>query len=115
MDFSNKSERIAEGLRRSFENPDCKMANRTCYGYDTLSNGALVINKSDAQTVRWIFDCYLAGTSLGKIAAGLEKLCSLSRLQSKVESGNHFSNCFRMKNTPIAFCCKNTEYLRCSI
>lgn len=74
MDFRNKSERITEGLRRSFENPDCKMANRTCYGYDTLSNGEPVINEAEAQTVRWISDCYLAGTSLGKIAAGLEKL-----------------------------------------
>lgn len=74
MDFRNKSERITEGLRRSFENPDCKMANRTCYGYNTLSNGELVINEAEAQTVRWIFDCYLAGNSLGKIAAGLEKL-----------------------------------------
>lgn len=40
MDFSNKSEGIAEGLRRPFENPDCKTVNRTCYGAGSLAVGS---------------------------------------------------------------------------
>jgi len=49
------------------------MANRTCYGYDTMSNGELAVNETQAKTVRWIFERYLAGDSLGKIATTLQK------------------------------------------
>ena len=37
------------------------------------SNGELEINPDEAKVVSWIFERYLAGDSLGKIAAGLEK------------------------------------------
>ena len=37
------------------------------------TNGELVINPDEAVVVRWIFEHYLSGDSLGKIAAGLEK------------------------------------------
>ena len=74
----NKSEQIAEGLRKSFERGDCKMANRVCYGYNTLPDGELVIKEVEAEIVRWIFESYIVGESLGKIVAGLEKKGILS-------------------------------------
>jgi len=64
---------ITDGFRKSFQKGDCKMANRTCYGYDTMSNGELAVNETQAKTVRWIFERYLAGDSLGKIATTLQK------------------------------------------
>ena len=68
-----KSERITEGLRKSFQTTDRKMGNRICYGYDIQSDGQLTINEAEAKVVRWIFGCYLAGNSFGKIATGLER------------------------------------------
>lgn len=73
-----KSEQITQGLRKSFKSVDCKMANRSCYGYTTLANGELTINETEAAVVRWIFDRYLVGDSFGKIATGLEKQNVLS-------------------------------------
>ena len=49
------------------------MAQRRCYGYDTGPDGELVINPDEAVVVRWIFERYLNGDSLGKIAIGLEE------------------------------------------
>mgnify|MGYP000847772715 CR=1 FL=1 len=73
MKITTKSEQITEGLRKSFQTTDCKMANRVCYGYNVWSDGELVINEIEAKVVRLIFDRYLAGDSLGKIATGLER------------------------------------------
>lgn len=73
FDTITKAEKITEGLRKSFQSTECKMANRACYGYNTQPDGELVINEAEAKVVRWIFDRYLAGDSFGKIAAGLEK------------------------------------------
>ena len=49
------------------------MAQRKCYGYDTDPDGELVINPDEAAVVCWIFDRYLNGDSLGKLATGLEE------------------------------------------
>ena len=49
------------------------MAKRKCYGYDVSPDSELTINPEEANVVRWIFKQYLAGNSLGKIAAGLEQ------------------------------------------
>ena len=49
------------------------MAHRKCHGYGVGSDGELVVNSDEVRVVRWIFEQYLAGDSLGKIAAGLEK------------------------------------------
>ena len=68
-----KSKSIRNGLRKGFRDGTSKMAQRRCYGYDTGSNGELVINPDEAATVCWIFERYLSGDSLGKIAAGLEE------------------------------------------
>ena len=68
-----KSETIKNGLRKGFQDGSSKMAKRKCYGYDINPDGELTINPEEAQVVCWIFEQYLAGNSLGKIAAGLEK------------------------------------------
>lgn len=73
MQFTTKSEQITEGLRRSFQTTDGKMANRVCYGYEVQSDGELTIMEAEAKVVRWIFGRYLAGDSFGKIATGLER------------------------------------------
>lgn len=70
--YSNKSTKITEGLRKSFKDTDCKMANRICYSYTVDQDGELIVKEPEASVVRWIFSRYLAGDSLGKIAAGLE-------------------------------------------
>lgn len=73
MDAIQKSEAIKAGLRKGFQDGTSKMAQRKCYGYDVKPNGELIINRDEAATVRWIFERYLSGDSLGKIAAGLER------------------------------------------
>ena len=76
--YFDKSEQITEGLRKSFQSVDCKMANRSCYGYTTLVNGEFAINETEAAVVQWMFGRYLVGYSFGKIAIGLEKQHVLS-------------------------------------
>lgn len=49
------------------------MAKRKCYGYTVHNDDELVVNQDEAKVVRWIFEQYRAGNSLGKIAAGLER------------------------------------------
>ena len=78
MNIIQQSESIRAGLRNGFQDGTSKMARRKCYGYDTDSDGKLVINPDEATTVRWIFDQYFSGSSLGTIAAGLEKKGILS-------------------------------------
>ena len=78
MNIIEKSESIRAGLRKGFQDGTSKMAQRKCYGYDTGPDGELVINPDEAVVVRWIFERYLNGDSLGKIAAGLEEQGILS-------------------------------------
>lgn len=73
MNIIEKSESIRAGLRKGFQDGTSKMAQRKCYGYDTGPDGGLVINPDEAVVVRWIFEHYLNGDSLGRIAAGLEE------------------------------------------
>lgn len=54
------------------------MARRKCYGYEAGPDGELTLNPEEAKIVRWIFERYFTGGSLGKIAAGLEKQGILS-------------------------------------
>lgn len=68
-----KSRSIRKGLQKGFRDGTSKMAQRKCYGYDTSLDGELIINPDEAATVRWIFERYPSGDSLGKIAAGLEE------------------------------------------
>ena len=73
MNTMQKSEAIKNGLRKGFQDGSSKMAKRKCYGYDINSDGELTVNPDEAKVVCWIFEQYLAGNSLGKIAAGLER------------------------------------------
>ena len=73
MNSIQKSEAIKKGLRKGFQDGSSKMARRKCYGYEVGSDGELVVNPDEAKVVCWIFEQYLAGDSLGKIAAGLER------------------------------------------
>lgn len=73
MNVIQKSEAIKAGLREGFQNGSSKMAKRKCYGYEVSSDGKLTVNPNEARIVCWIFEQYLAGNSLGKIAAGLER------------------------------------------
>ena len=73
MNAFEKSESIKTSLRQGFQDGSSKMAKRKCYGYTVGSDGKLVINCDEAQVVRWVFERYLAGDSLGKIASGLEQ------------------------------------------
>lgn len=73
MNTIQKSETIKNGLRKGFQDGSSKMAKRKCYGYTINSDGELEINPGEARVVSWIFERYLAGDSLGKIAAGLER------------------------------------------
>lgn len=73
MSVIQKSEAIKAGLRKGFQNGSSKMVRRKCYGYKVGPDGELTVNPGEAQIVRWIFERYLAGDSLGEIAAGLAK------------------------------------------
>ena len=72
MSTIQKSEAIKNGLRKGFQDGSSKMAHRKCYGYEVGPDGKLTVNPEEAKVVNWIFEQYLAGNSLGKIAAGLE-------------------------------------------
>ncbi len=71
MNVIQKSEAIKNGLRKGFQDGSSKMARRKCYGYEVGPDGELTVNPEEAKVVRWIFEQYLAGDSLGKIATGL--------------------------------------------
>ena len=78
MNMLQKSEAIKTDLRQGFQDGSSKMAKRKCYGYDAGPDGDLTINPDEAQVVRWIFERYRAGDSLGKIAVGLDRQGILS-------------------------------------
>lgn len=66
-----KERMIKDGIREGFREGTSKLADRPCYGYSKSHDGNLIINEIEAETVCWIFDRYLTGDSLGKIADGL--------------------------------------------
>ena len=78
MNMIQKSEAIKNGLRKGFQYGSSKMAKHKCYGYDVGPDGELTVNPDEAKIVCWIFERYLAGDSLGKIATGLERQRILS-------------------------------------
>lgn len=78
MFTEDKSCRIKAALRQGFVDGISKLADRKCYGYDRAADGSLVINPKESEAVRWIFESYRDGESLGKIAKALEKRGILS-------------------------------------
>lgn len=83
MNMIQKSEAIKSGLRKGFQDGSSKIAKRKCYGYEVGSDGKLTVSTNEARIVCWIFEQYLAGNSLGKIAARLEQqgILSLPRVE----------------------------------
>ena len=73
MNMIQHSEEIKAGLRQGFQDGTSKLAQRKCYGYEVSADGELVINEKEAEVVRWIFEQYAEGKSLGKIADGLAR------------------------------------------
>ncbi len=78
MNVIQKSEAIKASLRKGFQDGNSKMAHRKCHGYEVGPDGELTVNPEEAKVVRWIFERYFAGDSLGKIATGLEQQGILS-------------------------------------
>ena len=78
MNVIQKSEAIKTGLQKGFQDGSSKMAKRKCYGYDINPDGELTVNPDEVKVVYWIFEQYLAGDSLGKIATGLKRQGILS-------------------------------------
>lgn len=70
---SKKANPFGTVYRKAFGMAHPTMAQRRCYGYDTGPDSELVVNLDEAAVVRWIFEHYLSGDSLGKIATGLEE------------------------------------------
>lgn len=64
----NHSTKIKEAHKERIKNGTSKLGKRVCYGYSQNENGELMINPNEALTVMWIFESYLSGYSLGKIA-----------------------------------------------
>ena len=73
MKIMNKSLEIKTALRNQFKEGTSRMAKRVCYGYSQDENGDLIINEAEAKIVKWIFESYLSGYSLGRIANELYK------------------------------------------
>ena len=78
MNVVKRSEAIRSGLQKGFQNGTSKLTRRKCFGYDVGPDGELIINSDEAAVVRRIFDQYLGGSSLGAIAAALERKDVLS-------------------------------------
>ena len=68
-----KNVTIKNGLRSGFRSGESKLAKRKCFGYKNGAFGKLEIDEEEAEIVRKIFGMYMAGNSLGKIAAKLEE------------------------------------------
>lgn len=69
----NKSIEIKTALRNQFKEGTSRMAKRVCYGYSQDENGDLIINEAETKIVKWIFESYPSGYSLGRIANELYK------------------------------------------
>lgn len=73
MSTQDKSSKIKEAIHQGFLDGTSKFAGRKCYGYDRDIDGMLAINQEESENVQYIFESYRDGSSLGKIAKGLEK------------------------------------------
>ena len=68
----NKSENIKWSLDKAAQNPEAQIYNRKCYGYSNAEDGSLVINESEAEVIRQVFQLYLDRYSVGGIKKYLE-------------------------------------------
>lgn len=67
----NRSYEIKNSLRNQFKEGKSKMVKRICFGYTQDKDGKLIVNEPEAEIVKWMFESYLSGYSLGKIAKEL--------------------------------------------
>ena len=66
--MKTRSSEIKNTNKERFQNGTSNLAKRICYGFSQNDKGELIINPKEALTVMWIFESYLSGYSLGKIA-----------------------------------------------
>ncbi len=69
-----RSEQIKAGLKKSFQSRTSPKAATACYGYKSTDKGELVVYPIEAIYVIHIFDRFVAGDSLSKIASSLARL-----------------------------------------
>lgn len=66
-----RSDKIKAGLQRSFRSGKSAKASIVCYGYRVDSKGNLQIYPAEAAYVRYSFERFATGDSLGKISDAL--------------------------------------------
>lgn len=67
-----RSDNIKWGIKQRASNGSLGFYRRKCYGYDKDENGDLVINETEAEIVKLIFDLYLSGKSILGIVKELQ-------------------------------------------
>ena len=70
----DRSDNIRKGIMMQSDNPESKLYNRKCYGYEHDANGELVIVESEAEVIRMIFTMYIEGASVITISNKLSEL-----------------------------------------
>lgn len=70
----DRSDNIRKGIMMQSDNPESKLYNRKCYGYEHNANGELVIVESEAEVIRMIFTMYIEGASVITISNKLSEL-----------------------------------------
>ena len=68
----SRSANIKWGIKQIAKNGSLGFYRRKCYGYTNDENGDLVINKTEAENVKLIFDLYLSGKSILGIVKELQ-------------------------------------------
>jgi len=68
----SRSANIKWGIKQRAKNGSLGFYRRKCYGYDKNENGDLVINETEAEIVKLIFDLYLSGKSILGIVKELQ-------------------------------------------
>lgn len=63
----NISENVKWGIRKRFQEGKVKINTKRFLGYDKDDSGNLIINESEANTIRMIFNLYVAGKSYKEI------------------------------------------------
>lgn len=74
IDSYNKSENIKWGIDKSARQASSPIYSRSCFGYSKDETGGLIINESEAKTVKMIFDLYLEGRGTKFIQDKLQEL-----------------------------------------
>lgn len=80
MEVENTSEHVNWTLQKKMENGEL-VGQANALGYDVV-DGNLVVNKEEAETVRYIFKRYLQGTGASTIAKELQKMGAKTKRNS---------------------------------